>query len=75
MELTELITMQQAYKTAVEEWVAAFREEEALASVDPTVAQVDIWEAAHFREEAARDRAKRAKKEYEDAIRTDLFAF
>jgi hypothetical protein len=75
MEHAELITMQQAYKAAVEDWVAALRAEEALASVDPTLAQVDIWEAAHFKEEEARDRAKQAKKDYEDAIRMKIFAF
>jgi hypothetical protein len=75
MENTELMKMQQAYKAAVEDWVTALREEEALASVDPTVAEVDVWQAAHFREEEARDRAKKAKNEYEDAIRLNIFAF
>jgi len=37
----ELSTILAAYKAAVEEWITAIREEESLASVDPTVAQVD----------------------------------
>ena len=54
-EPVDYATLQQAYKTAVEHWIAAIREEEALASVHPSVAQVDTWEHAHFAEEDARD--------------------
>ena len=71
----ELSTMQKAYKAAVNEWVAAIRAEEDLALVEPTVAQVDEWEQAHFKEDEARNRAKAAKKDYEDAIRQDLYDF
>jgi len=39
------------------------------------VAQVDEWEQAHFKEEEARNKAKAAKKDYENAIRQDLFYF
>ena len=67
--------MQQAYKAAMDEWVAALKAEEELALVDPTVAQVDEWEGAHFKEDEARNKAKRAKKSYEDAIRQRLFKF
>jgi hypothetical protein len=75
MEHTDLLIMQQAYKRAVEDWVKALRSEEDLALVNPTVAQVDIWEGAHFKEEEGRNRAKQAKKDYEDALRLKLFAF
>jgi hypothetical protein len=68
-------TMLAAYKAAVEEWITAIREEESLASVDPTEAKLDDWEHAHFREEAARNKAKKAKKDYEDAIRQGMFGF
>lgn len=74
-EQAELLTMQQAYKAAMDEWVAALKAEEELALVDPTVAQVDEWEGAHFKEDEARNKAKRAKKSYEDAIRQRLFKF
>ena len=74
-EQTELLTMQKAYKAAVDGWVDAIREEEALASVEPSLAQVDQWEAAHFKEDKARNTAKQAKKDYEDAIRQSLFKF
>jgi hypothetical protein len=62
----ELDPLQNAYKAAVEEWIAAIRQEEALASVDHSVAEVDQWEQAHFREDEIRRKVKAAKKRYED---------
>ena len=35
--------MQASYKAAVEEWIAAIKEEEALASVNHTVTELDKW--------------------------------
>ena len=66
---TELDQLQRAYKSAVETWIAAIREEESLASTEHSVADVDQWEGADFAEEEARDKAKTAKREYEDALR------
>jgi hypothetical protein len=43
---------------AVEEWIAAIKQEEALASVDHSVAEVDQWEQAHFREDEIRSKWK-----------------
>lgn len=62
IEISELDQMQSEYKTAVDEWIAAIRQEETLASVDHTVAEVDQWENAGFSEEAARNKAKAAKR-------------
>ena len=47
-EHPELDEMQAAYKSAVEAWIASIRKEEALASVNHEVADVDAWEQAHF---------------------------
>jgi hypothetical protein len=71
----ELDQMQAAYKAAVEEWLAAIKEEEALASVNHTIAEVDKWEAAHFAEDDVRSKVKAAKKKYEDALREKFFGF
>jgi hypothetical protein len=65
----------EAYKAAVEEWIAAIREEDQLASADPCIARLDEWERAHLKEEAARNKAKKAKKDYEDTIRLAMFGF
>jgi hypothetical protein len=53
----------------------AIEDEEALASVNHSVAEVDKWEAAHFREEEVRNKARIAKKKYEDALREKFFGF
>ncbi|HEX4576575.1 MAG TPA: hypothetical protein VH117_04450 [Edaphobacter sp.] len=75
VETSDLDQLQAAYKAAVENWITTIREEEALASVDHSEAKLDAWEAAGFREEDARDKAKEAKKEYEDALREKFFNF
>jgi hypothetical protein len=75
IETAQLDQLQSSYKAAVEEWITAIRKEEALASVDHSVADVDQWENAGFDEEKARDKAKAAKKAYEDALREEFFNF
>jgi hypothetical protein len=67
--------MRQRYKDAVEDWIKAIRAEEDLVFAHPTLGQVDAWEHAHLREEEARTKAKKAKREYEDAVRREFFGF
>jgi hypothetical protein len=69
----ELDRLQNAYRMAVDAWVTAIRAEEALASVHHRVAEVDLWENAHFLAEEARSKAEVAKAAYEDGLRKDLF--
>jgi hypothetical protein len=71
----ELDALQNAYKAALEAWIAAIRAEEALVCVNHDVADVDHWEQAHFDEEDARDKAKDAKQAYEDALREKFYGF
>ncbi|HSY68824.1 MAG TPA: hypothetical protein VK813_09290 [Edaphobacter sp.] len=75
IEISDLDQFQTAYKTAVDQWISAIREEEALASADHSEAEIDTWEAAGFREEDARKKAKDAKKQYEGALREKFFNF
>jgi hypothetical protein len=75
IEVAELDRLQSAYKAAVDVWVAAIQYEEALASVNHTVAQVDEWEHAAGREEQARKKVKAAKAAYESALRKEFFNF
>jgi hypothetical protein len=74
-ENQHLDELQKAYKSAVEDWIIAIREEEALASVEHSVADVDRWEHAHFYEEDLRNKAKAAKKNYEAALRQKFYSF
>jgi hypothetical protein len=71
----EMDQMQTAYKSAVEQWIDAIKQEEALASVNHTVAEVDKWENAHFKEEEIRNRVKTEKQKYENALREKFFGF
>jgi hypothetical protein len=73
--IAQLDQMQSSYKAAVDQWIDAIRQEEALASVGHSVAQIDTWENAGFHEEDARQKAKTAKKAYEDALREEDFNF
>jgi hypothetical protein len=76
IEISELDQLQAEYKTAVDEWVASIRNEEALASVaDHSVTDIDAWEAADEAEDEAREKAKSAKQAYEDALREKFFHF
>lgn len=71
----DLDTLQTNYKTSVNEWVDAIRQEEALGSRNHNETQIDQWEAAGSREEDARNQAKAAKKTYESALRQEFFNF
>jgi hypothetical protein len=72
-DTADLDRMQAAYKAAVDTWVAAIRAEEALASVNHTLAEVDSWENAHFAAEAARGKVEAAKAAYERGLRARFF--
>jgi S-adenosylmethionine hydrolase len=74
-EHPELDELQSAYKNAVEAWIAAIRKEEALASINHDIADVDKWEGAHFEEDEMRTNVKEAKAKYEDALRAKFFGF
>jgi hypothetical protein len=72
----ELDTKLAAYRSAVETWIAAIRDEEALAaSANQSMAEIDEWEQAHFREDIARQVAREAKFAYESALRESSLAF
>jgi len=75
IEISELDKMQSDYMAAVDVWLEAIEDEKALAAVNHSVAEVDLWEHAHDREEEARNNAKAAKKLYEDALRQEFFHF
>jgi len=65
----QLDSLRQAYKAAVDEWIDAVREEEALATLDHTVAAWDRWEQAGFKQKEAQDKANAAKEAYVDGLR------
>jgi hypothetical protein len=74
-EHPDLDELQATYKAAVDSWIATIRKEEALVSVNHTLAEVDKWEQAHFEEDEMRSAVKEAKAKYEDALREKFFGF
>ncbi len=75
VDQTELDQLQADYRKAVDAWVAAIRAEESLASVDHSVAKLDQWEEAHFREHKLHKEVDFRKRLYEDALRRELYGF
>jgi hypothetical protein len=75
MENTELDKLRFNYKAAVERWIAAIRFEENLATPDHSMVAMENWDQANFAEEDARNIAKVARTEYQDALRQVLYNF
>jgi hypothetical protein len=69
MSAADLDQLRLAYKAAVDEWVSAIRAEEALATPDHSMVAMEKWDDAHFREQDAQAKAKKARDAYKDALR------
>ena len=66
----ELDQLRVEYKKAVDEWVNAIREEEALATPDHSMTAMEKWDEAHFKEQHAQTDAKKARDAYKDGLRS-----
>jgi len=75
IERSELDRLQQAYKNAVNQWIAAVREEEALATPDHSIVAWERWEQAGFKAKESEDRANVAKEAYKDGLRQLDYGF
>ena len=75
METAELDRLRLSYKEAVDQWIAAIREEEGLATEDHSIVQMERWDAAGFVEQDAQEKAKAAKEQYKDALRQINYSF
>ena len=69
MDNSEYDRLRQNYKNAVDKWVAAIREEEALALPDHSMIAMEHWDAAGFKEQDAQKEALAAKEAYKSALR------
>lgn len=58
-----------AYMQAVDEWVRAIRAEEKLATPDHSMIAMEKWDAAHFVEQDAQQKAAEARDAYKDGLR------
>jgi len=70
MTLAGLSELRLAYKKAVDDWVAAIRAEESLATSDHSMVAMELWDAAHFKEDDAQTKAVEARDAYKDALRS-----
>jgi hypothetical protein len=70
MSKPDLDQLRLAYKQATDEWVAAIRAEEALATPDHSMTAWEKWDDAHFREHDAHTKFTEARDAYKDALRT-----
>ncbi len=57
------------YKEAVDRWVNAVRDEEALATPDHSIVAWERWEQAGFAAKEAQDQAEVAKEAYKAGLR------
>ena len=69
MDKADYDRLRQSYKDAVDMWVAAIREEEALATPDHSMVAMEHWDAASFKEQDAQKKAMAAKEAYKEALR------
>jgi hypothetical protein len=64
-----------AYKQAVDTWIAALREEEALAQPDHTMVEMEHWDTAGLKVHDAELAAKKARDQYKNALRKKNYGF
>lgn len=69
IERSELDRLQQLYKEAVDRWICAIREEEALATPDHSIVAWERWEQAGFKAREAEEQATVSKEAYKDGLR------
>jgi len=69
MSTANLDQLRLAYKKAVDQWVDAIREEEALATADHSMIAMEHWDAAHFKEHDAHTKVTEARDAYKDGLR------
>ena len=69
MSTPNLDELQQSYKKAVDQWVAAIRAEEALATADHSETAMERWDHADFAVQDAWKDAKSARDAYKEGLR------
>lgn len=75
MDTSKLDELRVNYKSATEEWVAAIRAEEALATADHSMVAMEHWDTADFVVQDAQKKAKAARDLYKDELRKIDYGF
>ena len=69
MDKPTLDQLQQTYKQAVDQWVAAIRAEEALATPDHSETAMERWDRSDFALQDAAKQAHEAREAYKEGLR------
>lgn len=69
MENTDLDSLQQVYKQAVDHWIAAIQAEESLATANHSENAMEKWDRASFAVDDAEKQAKEARANYKEGLR------
>jgi len=75
MDTSKLDELRANYKSATEQWVAAIRAEEALATTDHSMVAMERWDAADFIVQDAQKNASAARDLYKDELRKIDYGF
>ncbi len=75
MENVDFDQLYSAYIQAVDRWVTAIRAEEALATGDHSMTQMEVWDDAGFALHDAELAAKKARDAYKNALRKKNYGF
>jgi hypothetical protein len=75
MDTSKLDELRANYKAATEQWVAAIRAEEALATTDHSMVAMERWDAADFIVQDAQKNASAARDLYKDELRKIDYGF
>lgn len=67
--------LQRSYTQAVDRWVEAIRAEEALATPDHSMKEMELWDDANFKLQDAESVAKKARDAYKNALRKKNYGF
>jgi hypothetical protein len=69
MSKPDLDELQRVYKQTVDQWVAAIRAEEALATPDHSETAMEKWDSADFAVQDAWKQANEARQAYKEGLR------
>jgi hypothetical protein len=73
--MDNLDELQSHYKLAVDHWVNAIRDEEALATPDHSMKEMEKWDTAGLHVIDAERAAKKARDIYKNALRQKNYGF
>ena len=75
MEHSDFDQLLTNYRQALDQWIAAIRAEEALATPDHSMVAMERWDAAGFALHDAESTAKKARDQYKNALRKKNYGF